>query len=131
MAKVEKFEDLEVWQLAREICKDISQLFNETELSQDYALKNQVNRSSGSIMDNIAEGFDRNGNKEFIQFLSIAKASCGELRSQLYRVVDRNYINQEQFEKYQNTVLLESKKISAFTNYLINSELKGSKCNRP
>lgn len=131
MAKVEKFEDLEVWKLAREICKDISQLFNETELSQDYALKNQVNRSSGSIMDNIAEGFERNGNKEFIQFLSIAKASCGELRSQLYRVVDRNYINQEQFEKYQNTVLLESKKISAFINYLINSELKGSKYNRP
>lgn len=131
MAKVEKFGDLGVWQLAREICKDISQLFNETELSQDYALKNQVNRSSGSIMDNIAEGFERNGNKGFIQFLSIAKASCGELRSQLYRVVDRNYINQEQFEKYQNTVLLESKKISAFINYLINSELKGSKYNRP
>lgn len=73
MGKIEKFEDLQVWQLAREICRDVWQLLETTTISKDFELKNQMNRSSGSVMDNIAEGFERNGKREFIQFLSIAR----------------------------------------------------------
>ncbi len=92
MSKIEKFEDLEIWTRAREICKDVFEIRERSGLKNDYRLYDQINGSSGSVMDNIAEGFERNGNKEFIQFLSIAKSSCGETRSQLYRVLDRNYI---------------------------------------
>ena len=130
MAKVERFEDLEIWQLAREIGNKVHQIFETTSLGNNYALRNQMDKSSGSIMDNISEGFERNGNREFIQFLSIAKASCGELRSQLYRVLDRNHIDEDSFELLAEMVLLESKKISAFINYLSRSEYKGSKFNK-
>jgi len=130
MAKVERFEDLEIWQLAREIWNKVHQIFETTSLGNNYALRNQMDKSSGSIMDNISEGFECNGNREFIQFLSIAKASCGELRSQLYRVLDRNHIDEDSFELLAEMVLLESKKISAFINYLSRSEYKGSKFNK-
>lgn len=130
MAKVERFEDLEIWQLAREICNKVHQIFETTSLGDNYALRNQMDKSSGSIMDNISEGFERDGNREFIQFLSIAKASCGELRSQLYRVLDRNHIDKASFEALYEMVLLESKKISSFINYLSRSEYKGSKFNK-
>jgi len=75
MGKIESFEDIEAWQLARAICDDIYKLFETTSLGKNYALGDQMDRCSGSVMDNIAEGFERNGNREFIQFLSIAKAS--------------------------------------------------------
>ncbi len=130
MTKIERFEDLEIWQLAREISKDIYHFIETTGLGKNYALRDQMDRLSGSVMDNIAEGFERNGNKEFIQYLSIAKASCGELRSQLYRTLDRGYINQSIFDIQIEKVLLESKKISSFMSYLIKSEFKGSKYNR-
>ena len=130
MAKIEMFEDLEIWQLAREICNDVYQLIETTALGKNYALRDQMDRCSGSIMDNIAEGFERNGNKEFIQFLSIAKASCGELRSQLYRALDRKHIEREIFEEHRQKVILESRKISSFMNYLSKSGFKGSKYNR-
>ena len=78
---VKKFEDLTIWVDSRIINQEIWTIMINTDLYSDYALKNQINKSSGSIMDNIAEGFDRNGNKEFIYFLSISKASCAELQS--------------------------------------------------
>lgn len=127
MATIKQFEDLEIWQKARLLCKDIFDVADNSKLKTDYKLYSQIDGSSGSIMDNIAEGFERNGNKEFIQFLSIAKASCGETRSQLYRIFDRKYINNEVFEKLKEQTLTLSKMISGFINYLKKSDLKGSK----
>lgn len=127
MATVKKFEDLEIWQLSRILCKEVYQIIEESNLKNNYRLCNQIDGSSCSIMDNIAEGFERNGNKEFIQFVSIAKASCGETRSQLYPVFDRNFISKEKFEILIEQTETLSKRIGAFINYLKNSELKGSK----
>jgi four helix bundle protein len=90
---IRNFEDLEVWQNSRDLCKKIHHLIISPEFAKDFALVNQINRSSGSIMDNIAEGFGRTGNKEFIQFLSISKGSCSEVKSQLYRAMDRSYLD--------------------------------------
>jgi four helix bundle protein len=127
MGTIKHFEDLEVWQKARELCKEIYKITLKPSFSKDFELKNQILRSSGSIMDNIAEGFEREGVKEFVQFLSISKGSCGETRSQLYRAIDRNHIDKEIFEKLLSEAVQISKMISGLINYLKNSELKGSK----
>lgn len=127
MAAIKRFEDLEICQLSRALCNEIYEVIENSNLKNNFRLANQIDGSSGSIMDNIAEGFERNGNKEFVQFLSISKASCGETRSQLYRVLDRNFINDATFENLKNQSETLSKKIEAFINYLKNSELKGAK----
>lgn len=127
MSSIKSFEDLEIWRNARGICCEIYKLRETTNLKSDYRLYDQINGSSGSIMDNIAEGFERNGNKEFIQFLSIAKASCGETRSQLYRLLDRNYLIQNDFDELYNKLTSLSKQISSLITYLQQSEFKGTK----
>lgn len=127
MAKIERFEDLEIWQISRDICKEIWDIIQTTSLQQDYKLREQINGSSGSIMDNISEGFERDGNREFINFLSIAKASCGETRSQLYRCLDRNHIDEVTFKRILDKTLLNSRKIKSFMIYLKKSDRKGSK----
>jgi len=127
MGKVERFEDLEIWQLAREICNDVQIIANKSDLKKDYRLYNQIDGSSGSAMDNIAEGFERGGNKEFHQYLSISKASIGETRSQMYRVYDRNFCNTETFENIKNKCLTLSKRTKSFMKYLKESDLKGNK----
>jgi four helix bundle protein len=127
MASVKKFEDLEIWKMSRLLCDTIYLFFQDKKFSRDYKLLNQINGSSGSIMDNIAEGFESGGNKEFIQFLSISKASCAEVRSQLFRALDRGYISEIQFyEAYGLSETIESK-IYSFMKYLKNCELKGFK----
>ncbi|WP_291788063.1 four helix bundle protein, partial [Cecembia sp.] len=94
--KIYRFEDLDIWQEARELCKAVRVLTKRKEFSKDFKLCSQINSSSGSIMDNVAEGFERDGNKEFIQFLSIAKGSNGETKSQAYRSFDAGFINEEE-----------------------------------
>ncbi|MEP6804913.1 MAG: four helix bundle protein [Flavobacterium sp.] len=127
MAKIEKFEDLEIWRLARTICQKVEVLIQSTNLKTNYSLKDQIDRSSGSIMDNIAEGFERNGNREFIQFLSIAKGSAGEVKSQSYRAFDKKLITEQQHLELNEIVELEKNKIGAMMNYLNNCEIKGLK----
>lgn len=90
--KIKRFEDLEVWQLARRLVRQIYEISKRAELSKDFGLRNQIQRSAVSIMSNIAEGFERKSKKEFIHFLSIAKASSGECRSQLYVTLDLEYL---------------------------------------
>jgi four helix bundle protein len=125
MAK--RFEDLEIWQQSREFCRDVYKITDYELFGKDFRLRDQIRGSSGSIMDNIAEGFERNGNKEFTQFLYIAKGSCGETRSQLYRALDNNYITKEEFNTLLNKAIRISKSISNFIQYLKKSEITGYK----
>lgn len=127
MAIIKRFEDIEAWKLARELDFELYQCYSEGNFYKDFSFKDQISRASGSIMDNIAEGFERDGNREFINFLSYSKGSCGEVRSQLYRALDRKYITKEKFEKLKIKTENINGKISAFMNYLINSDIKGTK----
>lgn len=127
MATITKFEDLEIWQLARQQANEIFILYSKEPFNKDFELKNQINAACGSVMDNIAEGFDRSGNKEFSNFLLIAKGSNAEIRSQLYRAFDRNYFSSQIFTemKIKNETL--GGKIMAFIKYLRSSEYKGQR----
>jgi four helix bundle protein len=127
MASLSNFEELEIWQKAREICQYVDLLIQTTNLKTNYSLKDQIDRSSGSIMDNIAEGFERSGNREFIQFLSIAKGSTAEVKSQSYRAFDKKLISEEQHLKLNEMTEIEKNKIGAMMNYLRNCEIKGLK----
>lgn len=131
MGKIEKFEDIEVWKLARRICQEIEDLFAETSLGKNFALRNQMERSSGSIMDNIAEGYGRGGNQEFHNFLSYSKSSASELKSQLYRAFDKKLISEEKFNDLISQCNLTENKIGAFMFYLRKSDLKGLKYKKP
>lgn len=127
MATINTFEDVEAWKLARELCKIIHEIASTTNLKDDFGLKNQIRNSSGSIMDNIAEGFERGGRKEFIQFLAYAKGSCGETRSQIYRIADNGYIDEHLFNSLLMQATEISKKLSGFIKYLNTSNIEGSK----
>lgn len=127
MATITRFEELEIWQLARIQVKDFDFIIAESTLAKDFELRNQMNASSGSVMDCIAEGFERSGNKEFKNFLIIAKGSNGEYRSQLYRCMDRKHISKEQFDELymKNTTL--GNKIMSFITYLQTSPYQGQR----
>jgi four helix bundle protein len=131
MATIKCFEEIEAWQLARILCSDIDKITRQGPFAKDFELRNQINRSSGSVMDNIAEGFELGGNKEFVHFLSIAKGSCGEVRSQLYRAFDRNYINNIEFDSLKEKCIVVSKKISGLSKYLQSTDFKGHKFHEP
>jgi len=124
---IERFEDLEIWQLARELCKFVYEITEKEPFSKDFTLRNQIRSSSGSTMDNIAEGFERDGTKEFIQFLSVSKGSCGECRSQSYRAFDYKYIDQSILDELLQRTTTLSKNIASFMTYLKSSTIKGIK----
>ncbi|MDP5121999.1 MAG: four helix bundle protein [Spirosomaceae bacterium] len=129
MATITKFEDLTIWKEARIYCQKVHFITEIEPFKRDYKFKNQIESSSGSIMDNIAEGFGRGGKKEFHQFLSIANGSCSESKSQLYRALDFEYLNQEHFEELKTMNEDIHKMINGLMKYLRNSDNKGTKYN--
>jgi len=128
MPKISNFEDLEIWKAARELCKLVYEITSNEPFNIDFKFRDQIRASAGSIMDNIAEGYEREGNKEFLQFLSIAKGSCGETRSQSYRAFDIKYITKDTLDNLLEKTVNLSKQISNFMSYLRKSDYKGSKC---
>ena len=116
--KIEKFEDVEAWQVARELCQDVYKVTSAGEFSRSFALRDQIDRSSGSIMDNISEGFDSGTDPEFIRFLGYAQRSSSEVKSQLYRALDRHLITQEEFDQLHELADKAYRKIGALIKYL-------------
>ena len=127
MSTIQRFEDIKAWQKARILNAAIFDIMTSSDLAKDYKLKDQINGASGSVMDNIAEGFGRGGNLEFIQFMEIAHASACECQSQLYRIKDRKYITPEKFEELYNLTEEVKRMILAFIQYLSASEFRGVK----
>jgi four helix bundle protein len=127
MAKIERFQDLEAWKMARKITKKIYDLTKQEKFSRDFALCHQIRRASVSVLSNIAEGFERNGDKEFLQFLSIAKASCAEVYAQLYVALDQEYVDEKQFQEISSELEETGRIIGGLMKYLRQSGFRGSK----
>ena len=127
MATFKKFEEIGAWQKARELTKEIYQVTTHGAFGRDYSLKDQIRRASVSIMSNIAEGFERSGTSEFGHFLSTAKGSAGEVRSQLYVALDQEYLTQDVFEKLLANASEISRMISGLMTYRRQSGIKGTK----
>jgi four helix bundle protein len=127
MATFKRFEDIEAWQKARIYAKDIFLVTKSEKFARDFKLKDQINDSSGSVMNNIAEGFGRGGKLEFIQFLGIAKGSAEESKSQLYRAFDREYITAEAFKDLYEKAEEIARMLNGLISYLNQSEIKGYK----
>ncbi len=119
---IKRFEDLIVWQKARGLTKDIYIQTKSGKLSKDFGLSDQLQRSAVSIMSNIAEGFEHQSTNEYLRFLSIAKSSCGELRSQLYPAFDVGYISKEVFEQLHNQSEEISRLLSSLRTALLRSK---------
>jgi len=109
--KIEKFEDIQTWQKANKLALDVYKIFSG---SKDFSFRDQIRRAAVSVMNNIAEGYERHGNKEFIYFLYISKGSCAEVRSMLYLAFELKYIDQKEFQKLANQTVEISKMLSAF-----------------
>ena len=127
MATIKQFEDLDSWKKSRTLCDEIFKHCAIKPFASDFELKNQIIRSSGSIMDNIAEGFERGSKGEFITFLGYAKGSAGEVRSQLYRAKDRNYLSEKEFDVLFKEITDISKMLSGFITYLNNANVRGER----
>ncbi len=125
MPAINRFEELEVWKLSRELNKNIGMLIRNKSFEKNFRLIGQIEGSTGSIMDNIAEGFERGSRAEFIQFLGYSKGSCGELRSQLYRALDLQYINDETFDELFKKASRISAMLNSFIIYLQKTNISG------
>ncbi|HSK71155.1 MAG TPA: four helix bundle protein, partial [Pyrinomonadaceae bacterium] len=123
----ERFEDLEVWKIAFECANLIYDVTSVGKFSQDYVLRDQIRRAGISIFSNIAEGFERDGNREFANFLKIAKGSCGAARAQAIFAFHRNYISEDEFNSLTGKLIQTNKQISGFRSYLNQTEMKGRK----
>ena len=127
MPTFKRFEEIDAWSKARELSKDIHSIFKKPGLQKEYVLENQMKKAALSVMANIVEGHERDGNREFIQFLSIAKASSGELRSHLYTALDVKLITDTEFRELYSKADVTGKQIGSLINYLRGSNYKGSK----
>ena len=127
MPTIQKFEDLEIWKKARILNDKVYPLTFKEPIANDFRMKDQMRGSAGSIMDNIAEGFERGSKFEFINSLTIAKGETGELKSQLYRFLDNKYITQKLFDELYNLADELTKMITSFIIYLNKSKFKGQK----
>lgn len=127
MSTFKTFVEIEAWQKARVLTRRVYSETDSGRFSKDFALKDQIRRASISIMSNIAEGFDRAGRKEFIQFLSIAKGSAGEVKSHLFVALDQEYLTKESFQELYDLADQTSKMISGLISYLQKSTIKGTK----
>ncbi len=125
---IETYEDMEVWQSARALVKSIYAVTGHSTFAKDFVLRDQVRRAAISVMSNIAEGFERSSNKEFVQFLHVSKGSSAEVRSQLYVAYDLNYVDEHAFKELNNTLISISRQLSAFIKYLDqHSQMKRTK----
>jgi four helix bundle protein len=127
MSKIEKFEDIVGWQKARELTKAVYVQVNAGRFARDFGLKDQIQRASVSVRANVAEGFDRGGDKEFVQFLSMSKGSCGEVKSDLYVALDQQYVTPAQFTEIYNSADEVGRLLSGFMGYLRQSNPRGRK----
>ena len=118
MATIKKFEDIEAWQLARELNKEVWNLISAGSFRKDFALCDQINRAAGSAMDNIAEGFDGGTDAEFVRFLRYSQRSCSEVQSQLYRALDRGHISEAEFDAVFQLSGQVSSKVGSLIRYL-------------
>ena len=130
MPRIQKFEDLEAWEVARSVTSEIYSVSRRGKFSTDFGLRDQICRATVSIMSNIAEGFERDGDKEVVNFLSIAKASAGETRSLLYVTLDQSYISEVEFRSISGGLVECSRIISGLSSYLRRSDVKGLKFKR-
>ncbi|MCW3074908.1 MAG: four helix bundle protein [Flaviaesturariibacter sp.] len=127
MATIRSFEEIKSWQKAKAVCKFLGDLIDQGKFKKSFRLIHQIEGSSGSVMDNIAEGFERGTKGEFIQFLGYAKGSCGELRSQLYRAYDRSFLTKEEFDFLKAEVISISGLIQNFIKSLQKSPIAGAR----
>ena len=127
MATYNSFEDLPVWRSAKDLAILIYRVTSQGKISRNYGLKDQIQRAAVSVSSNIAEGFERGTKQEFIQFLYIARGSCGELRSQLYIAKEIGYLNSEEFKKLCEATRKVSKQINGFIEYLKETKILGQK----
>lgn len=129
MATIKRFEEIESWKVSKEFCIRIGKYIDAGYFKKNYRLIDQLEGSSGSVMDNIAEGFERGSRQEFILFLGYAKGSCGEFRSQLYRARDRNYLNKKEFDELYEMAITISGLLQKFISYLLKTVIAGTRKN--